>query len=207
MEWRDVREWIERKDPSFFAQTRGVALEDIRRVEVSRGVHLPRLQAGGILVRVNRRLMLGLLATSFAFGVFGGCGGDDNTSDDAGDATTQDVANDQAQGADGAADAGVNCAEAGSHAACQTCCKAEHPEGGATFAAAVTACACDPAKCFDACAPTCTSDAAASQSCVTCVTTLGSTKGEAGCQDQIGAACTADPDCQKYFGCDLGCPP
>jgi len=45
MEWRDVREWIERKDPSFFAQTRGVALEDIRRVEVSRGVRLPRLEA------------------------------------------------------------------------------------------------------------------------------------------------------------------
>jgi hypothetical protein len=164
---------------------------------------------GYILESMNRRFMLALVSASFAAGVFGACGGGDNTTTDAGDATTQDVvaqdAPGDAQPTDGATDGGPNCIEAGSHAACQTCCKNEHPTGAATFAGALATCACT--KCFDACAPTCTSDAAASNGCATCVITLANTKGDAGCQDQIGAACTADPECQKYFGCDQSCPP
>jgi hypothetical protein len=49
VKWRDIHEWIERKDPSFFETVRGVPLEDIRHVEAARGVKLPRLYVDCLL--------------------------------------------------------------------------------------------------------------------------------------------------------------
>jgi len=90
---------------------------------------------------------------------------------------------------------------------CLGCCGLRHPQGASVFGSAIAMCACQPDKCFDACAPTCLGDAAASVGCTTCVTTVANTKGDAGCQDQIAAACSASQACKEYFACALSCPP
>jgi len=154
-----------------------------------------------------RWVLLLALAANGAF-AFAACGGSDETAVDGGDATTDStsdtVTTDTVTG-DVMDAGGDGCSSLGT-TACRACCAQQHPDGAATFATALTQCVCEPDKCFDACAPACTGDAAASQQCGTCVQQVASVKGEAGCQDPVGAACTADPDCQKYFGCTLGCP-
>jgi hypothetical protein len=130
--------------------------------------------------------------------------GDSTTTQDGGLDATVDTTGDTAN--DGPpVDAALDCATLGD-AGCKSCCTNAHPTGAATFAKAIVTCVCEPDKCFDACAPTCTTDAAASQQCATCAIQSANTKGDAGCQDQIGAACTAQPDCVAFFACSLTCP-
>lgn len=110
------------------------------------------------------------------------------------------------------ADPDEACGDEATLQGCATCCATNHQDGYATFTGALLGCACNGTGADGGtgpCATDCAATACASTPAnpdATCNACLQASVGQAGaCQQAVGSACTAEPDCLAQQKCVAQC--